>query len=66
MKIVRWMTLLAAAAAVAGCNSKNGPAEVPKNPVPMEKPGPGANPGGGPKGAPEGAQPGQAAQPLPK
>lgn len=53
-------------AAIAGCG-KNGPAEVPKNPVPMEKPGGSANleagkAGPGPKPQPG---PGDKAKKLP-
>jgi hypothetical protein len=48
--------------AAIGCG-KNQPAEVPKNPVPMEKPGAAADPTGG-KGSV--AQPNEKAQPLPK
>lgn len=57
-----WKLALAAALAVAvtGCGKKE--AEVPKNPVPMEKPGQAADPTGG-KG---GAQPSEKLQPIPK
>jgi hypothetical protein len=44
------------ALAAAGCDSKK--SEVPKNPVPMEKPGQGASP--------QGAQPDTKPQALPK
>jgi hypothetical protein len=55
----RAIGILAALVAVSGCK-KEGPAEVPKNPVPMEKPGQAASPGG--PANPQGAQP---PQPLP-
>lgn len=57
-----WKLALAAVviAVTVGCEKKE--AEVPKNPVPMEKPGQGAEPPGG-RGGPK---PGQASEALPK
>jgi len=56
----RAFMVLAGLVAVCGCK-KEGPAEVPKNPVPMVKPGRAATPGGAAN--PQG---GQQPQPLPK
>lgn len=51
MKVYLRLAMLAViVAASAGCGN-GGPAEVPKNPVPMEKPGATATPGGGKGGA---------------
>jgi len=60
----RVLILLAAAVAVTGCN-KEGPAEVPKDPVPRSKPGQPATPGGGPGGQKANPDVGQKVQPLP-
>lgn len=54
---VRLALLAGVALFAVGCGD-TGPAEVPKNPVPMEKPGAGGNPQGG---SPQGQQP---VQPL--
>jgi hypothetical protein len=62
---MRWRMIgLVAAVAAAGCTG-GGPAEVPKDPVPMQKPGAAAVPGGA-KGNPGQTGGGQPAQPLPR
>jgi hypothetical protein len=66
MIMLRAIVVFAAVAAAAGCSSKEGPAQVPKNPVPMEKPGPAAAPDGPPGGKAANPQGGEQAQPLPK
>jgi len=43
---LRFLGLLLIAFAAVGCG-KDGPAEVPKNPVPMQKPGQAATPDSG-------------------